>query len=182
MDLKKRYTLTDYLSWTDDRVKGLIDGAVKLMAPSANFRHQDISLNLSAWIKQTFKDRKCPYKVCQDVDVIFSDNTVVRPDVFVVGDLSKLATGRCRGIPDLVVEIQSHSTARYDLTEKFQTYEKYAVPEYWIIYPYENVIHVFKLQQDGVYAPPVVYENGAIPLFFLDGCAVSLDVIFEDSF
>ena len=74
IDLEKRYTITDYLSWTDDRVKGLIDGVVKLMSPSANLRHQDISLNLSAWIKQIFKERKCPYKVCQDVDVIFDED------------------------------------------------------------------------------------------------------------
>ena len=180
IDLEKRYTLTDYLSWTDDRVRGLIDGVVKLMSPSANFRHQKISFNVNSEIQKVIDKNKSDYEVCQDLDVIFSDNTVVRPDVLVVCDVSKLATGRCRGVPDLVVEIQSHSTAKYDLNEKFQTYEKYAVPEYWVIFPYENIIHVYKLQPDGKYALPVVYEKGAIPLFFIaENCEISLEIIFK---
>ena len=180
IDLKKRYTLTDYLSWTDDRIRGLIDGVVKLMSPSANFRHQKICFNVNSEIQKIIDKNNSDYEVCQDLDVIFSDNTVVRPDVLVVCDASKLASGRCCGVPDLVVEIQSASTARYDLTEKFQTYEKFSVPEYWVIYPYENVIHVFKLQSDGKYAAPVVYEKGAIPLFFIsESCEVSHEIIFK---
>jgi Uma2 family endonuclease len=180
IDLNKRYTLTDYFSWADDRVRGLIDGAVKLMSPSANFRHQKISFNVNSEIQKVIEGNECNYEVCQDLDVIFSDNTVVRPDVLVVCDVSKLAKGRCYGVPDLVVEIQSHSTAQYDLTEKFQTYEKFGVPEYWIVYPYEHVIHVFKLQTEGKYAEPVIYEKGAIPLFFIsDSCSISLDIIFK---
>ena len=180
LDLKKRYTLTDYFSWADDRVRGLIDGVVKLMSPSANFRHQKISFNVNSEIQKVIDKNGCNYEVCQDLDVIFSDNTVIRPDVLVVCDISKLASGRCCGVPDLVVEVQSHSTAKYDLTEKFQTYEKFGVPEYWVIYPYENVIHVFTLQSDNKYAEPVVYEKGAIPLFFITGnCEVSLEIIFK---
>jgi Uma2 family endonuclease len=180
IDISKRYTLTDYLSWADDNVKGLIDGAVKLMSPSANFRHQKISLNLGSELQRVVEKNANAYEVCQDLDVIFSDHTVVRPDILVVCDVSKLTKGRCYGVPDLVVEIQSHSTAKYDLTEKFQTYEKFAVPEYWIVYPYEHVIHVFKLQTEGKYAEPVIYENGVIPLFFIsDSCSISLDIIFK---
>ena len=33
LDLKKRYTYADYLTWADDKVCELIDGFIKTMSP-----------------------------------------------------------------------------------------------------------------------------------------------------
>ena len=33
LDLKKRYTYADYLMWTDDKLRELIDGFIKITPP-----------------------------------------------------------------------------------------------------------------------------------------------------
>ncbi|MEI6206667.1 MAG: Uma2 family endonuclease [Desulfuromonadales bacterium] len=54
------------------------------------------------------------------------------------------------GAPDLVVEILSPHTARKDLTRKFELYERAGVREYWVVYPDEKIIQVYRLE-DGRY-------------------------------
>ncbi|MDR1584213.1 MAG: Uma2 family endonuclease [Prevotellaceae bacterium] len=45
-------------------------------------------------------------------------------------DLSKIDERGCLGAPDLVIEVQSLATAKYDLNEKFNLYEEAGVREY----------------------------------------------------
>jgi Uma2 family endonuclease len=40
---------------------------------------------------------------------------------------------RCRGTPDLIVEILSPSSSKRDLEDKLALYEKALVKEYWIV-------------------------------------------------
>ena len=104
--------------------------------------------------------------------------TVVQPDICVVCDPSKLDERGCLGAPDLVVEIQSHATAKYDVTAKFDLYEASGVREYWVVYPYEDVIEVFLLQPDGKYDDGTKYYSGKIPVHIFDGCEIDLADIF----
>jgi Uma2 family endonuclease len=50
---------------------------------------------------------------------------------------------RIRGAPDLVVEVLSPSTAKYDRGGKYEAYEKHAVREYWIIDPLHQTIEIW---------------------------------------
>ena len=47
IDLTKRYTFADYLTWVDDKRRELIDGFVSMMTPAPSTKHQQI-LNLIA--------------------------------------------------------------------------------------------------------------------------------------
>jgi Uma2 family endonuclease len=68
-----------------------------------------------------------------------------------VCDPSKLEEdGWCIGAPDMIVEIQSPSTTRYDTGKKFKLYEASGVREYWVVYPYgKKRVKVFLLQPNG---------------------------------
>ena len=48
LDLNKRYTYADYLTWADDKVRELVDGFIKMMSPKPRPIHQAISASLSA--------------------------------------------------------------------------------------------------------------------------------------
>jgi Uma2 family endonuclease len=187
LDLKKRYTYADYLTWADDKVRELIDGFIKMMSPAASTKHQEVSASLIVELGMMIKKNKGKCKVYPDIDVRLPRNgekedtqiyTVVRPDICIVCDLSKIDRRGCLGAPDLVVEIQSFSTARYDLTQKFDLYETSGVREYWVVYPYEDVIEVFLLQPDGKYDEGTKYESGKIPVHIFDGCEIYFDDIF----
>jgi Uma2 family endonuclease len=47
--------------------------------------------------------------------------------------------------PDLVVEVLSHGTEVHDRGRKMQIYERFGVPEYWIIDPVANAVEVHAL-------------------------------------
>jgi Uma2 family endonuclease len=49
------------------------------------------------------------------------------------------------GAPDLVIEILSPKTAKYDFEDKKEVYERYGVKEYWLVDPVSKQITFFKL-------------------------------------
>ena len=188
LDINKRYSYADYLKWADDKMRELVDGFIRMMSPAPGTTHQEVSGDLFAQLHRVIKKNKGKCKVYPaPFDVRLPKNgeteddrifTVVQPDICVVCDPSKIDKRGCIGAPDLVVEIQSHSTAKYDLTAKFTLYETAGVREYWVVYPYEDVIEVFLLQPDGKYDDGTKYDGGKIPVHIFDGCEIDLADVF----
>jgi len=162
-DLK--YTYDDYKTWSDDERWELIDGEVYNMSPAPRRIHQIVLGNLFFLIKGYLKGKNCEvYGAPIDVRLpLTKDNsdikidTVVQPDIVVVCDQSKLDDAGCIGAPDLVIEIISESTANKDLKIKFNLYEKVGVKEYWIVFPDEKIIQIYKLVNNE-YGKPEVYD------------------------
>jgi Uma2 family endonuclease len=133
--------------------------------------------------------RGCGCEVYYDMDVLFTEDgsrdpgkakTVLCPDVIVVCDPSKIddAAG-CWGAPDLVIEIQSPSTAHRDLHYKYELYEREGVREYWVVHPLDRSVLVFTPGEDGLYGDGVLYESGVIPVGIFGGAGIELSDIFE---
>ena len=187
LDLKKRYTYADYLTWADDKVRELIDGFIKIMSPAPKPIHQRVSVELISELRTIVKKNIGICKVYHNIDVRFPKNgetadnkifDVVQPDICVICDSSKVDDKGCIGAPDLVVEIQSFSTAKYDLNEKFKLYETFGVREYWVVYPNEKGIEIFLLQSDGKYDNGKRYERGKIPVTIFNGYEIDIEDIF----
>ena len=187
LDLKKRYTYADYLTWADDKVRELVDGFIKMMSPKPRPIHQRVSASLIIELGLFLKKNKCSCRVYPEIDVRLPINgekedgdiyNVVSPDISVICDPSKIDDKGCLGAPDMVVEIQSFSTAKYDLTTKYDLYESSGVKEYWVVFPMEKGIEVFLLQPDGKYDEGTKYEDGKIPVHIFDGCEIYFDDIF----
>jgi len=187
LDLKKRYTYADYLTWADDKARELIDGFIKMMSPKPKPIHQLVSCSLATELTMLVKKHKGKCRVYPEIDVRLPKNgerdndkiyTVVSPDISVVCDPTKIDDTGCLGAPDMIVEIQSFSTAKYDLTVKFNLYEQSAVREYWVVHPFEKGIEVFLLQPDGKYDEGTKYESGKIPVFIFDGVEIDFEDIF----
>jgi Uma2 family endonuclease len=104
-----------------------------------------------------------------------SDDTVLEPDLTVVCDSAKLDERGCNGAPDLVIEIVSPTSARYDRVVKFNKYRQAGVREYWIVDPEERVVFAYVLK-DGAYVASI-YEESA-PVTVLPGCTVELSAVF----
>ena len=78
----------------------------------------------------------------------------------------------------MVIEIQSFSTTKFDLTTKYDLYESSGVKEYWVVYPNEKGIEVFLLQTDGKYDSGTRYERGKIPVTIFNGYEIDFEDIF----
>ena len=190
LDLQKRYTYADYLTWWDDQRRELIDGFIKLMSPAPRSAHARANANIFWELKSIVRRNKGKCEVfTAPFDVRFPKqgetaddkiDTVVQPDICVICDLSKIDERGCCGAPDMIVEILSPSTNKKDITEKFDLYEASGVKEYWIVYPTENVIHAFLLQEDGKYGKANVYEwTGKVPVHIFNDYPIDFDDIFE---
>ncbi len=100
-----------------------------------------------------------------------------------VCDSAKLDRRGCIGAPDLIVEILSPSTAGRDVKDKFALYEESGVREYWIVYPGESVLEVFKLDPGGKYALDQIYtREDTVRVGIFDDLMVELSDIFEEDF
>jgi len=190
LDMNKRYTYADYLTWLDDKTRELIHGFIKIMSPAPRRIHADVCYNISGNLWAILKKNKGKCKVyAAPFDVRFSKNgetsddkidTVVQPDICVICDLSKLDKRGCCGAPDMIVEVLSPSTTKKDVTEKFALYEEHGVKEYWIVHPESQAINVYLLQKDGKYDAGTTYEwGGKIPIQVFDNYLIDLDDIFQ---
>ena len=171
------YTYADYCSWDDGKRWELIEGAPYSMSPSPSWIHQSISVNISRQLSTFLIGKTCkvfaaPFDVRLNADTV--DDTVVQPDIVIVCDRTKLEEkGGCKGVPDMVVEILSPSTATYDRLTKFRQYQKAGVREYWIVDPDSKTVSVHILE-NGKYIITVYGEVDTAPVHVLEGCEINL--------
>jgi Uma2 family endonuclease len=106
------------------------------------------------------------------------------PDIFFVSNenLSRLKGKRLEGAPDLVVEIISPSSVREDKVRKFDEYEQAGVPEYWLIDPRPRfeTAEFFQLNDEGIYQPVEVDENGRYHSRILPNFWLNSDWLWQD--
>ena len=115
----------------------LLDGEPSLMASPID-KHQIAVKNLLTFFGVYLGNGRCT--VYSDLDVILDSFNAPRPDILIVCDDSKIKEGKCYGVPDFIAEVLSPSTHKIDLglpnrykKNKLKLYQKYGVPEYWII-------------------------------------------------
>jgi len=187
------YSYADYLTWTDDTMREIINGVVYAFS-APMLKHARATRNfLGRALNHVYRRKgKCeiftaPFDVRLPVNGETEDDkiyNVVQPDICVICDPSKLDEKGCVGAPDLVVEVISPSTGKRDMNEKFSLYEKAGVGEYWVVYPNDNAVTVFLLKKDGKYNNGTTYEliYGAkkVPVKTLKGLIIDLEELFKD--
>jgi Uncharacterized protein conserved in cyanobacteria len=187
-NLNRKFTYQDYLNWTEEERWELINGIPYNMTPGPSTRHQQIVTALIASFYNFLKDSSCQvFSAPFDVRLPEKDNnseeifTVVQPDISIVCDRNKLDSQGCLGSPDLIIEVISPSTLRKDIKEKFYLYEKAGVNEYWIVYPDQKTVVVFRLDNQGKYGRPDIYsETDFIQAEALMSVCIDLAEIFKE--
>jgi Uma2 family endonuclease len=185
------YTYADYLSWIDDKRRELINGVVFDLLSAPTRWHAGITTNLASVVNWFIKKRKgkckvfhAPFDVRLPKNGETADNkvyTVVQPDICVVCDPNKLDEKGCIGAPDLIVEVQSPSTAKRDLYEKFNLYEEAGVREYWVVFSGDKGLTVFLLQENGKFDEGTSYQfTGKVPVSIFKGLEIDLEELFAE--
>jgi Uma2 family endonuclease len=148
------YQLPDYEQ--HDLIQ-LIDGEVVIGMPPIP-KHQAI-VGAIFFILLTIARKKGGKAYTAPIEVYFDEHNIYEPDVLYLAPDSRCSVGekRLTGAPDLVVEVLSPSTAKYDRQEKYQAYEQHGVGEYWIADPVHEVVEVWTLDaghfnRQGAYA------------------------------
>ena len=154
----KKYSYADYLQWPDEQRWEIIDGVPYDMSPAPSTKHQAISMELGRQIANYLRDKECQvFAAPFDVRLPLNEKkdeeiyNIVQPDLSIICDPSKLDEQGCKGAPDLVIEIISPFTAKKELNEKFNLYERSGIPEYWVVFPKFNVVVVYSLDDEERY-------------------------------
>lgn len=163
----------EYCCFPDDgRRHEIIDGD-HYVNPAPSTYHQTVSRRLQhqLYTQIELTGRGVVYDA--PVDVQLTDHDIVQPDLVVVltSRMQMITPTKIKGVPDLLVEILSPSTASNDATLKKQLYERVGVAEYWIVDPDNHTVEQLVLA-DGRYERRPAAD--AIPLSILEGVAVRL--------
>ena len=86
--------------------------------------------------------------VLMDVDTVFGEHDVRRPDIFYFTKTRRHFIGEkaIEGPPDLAVEILSPGNERTDRRDKFKLYAAGKVKHYWIVDPRQKTIESYTLR------------------------------------
>jgi len=190
LDFSKTYTYADYYSWRFEERVELIKGKIFKMSPAPSNTHQEIALNIAGELRNFLKNKFCKVYIAPfDVRLVREEKTdkkvktVVQPDVCVICDLSKLTDERgCLGAPDIVVEILSPGNNAKEIKIKYDLYEEFGVKEYWVVYPGEQSLMRYVLNNDGEFMSEgralTVGDKVTTPI--LPGFELTLDDVFRN--
>lgn len=148
-----QFTYEDYLLFPEDgRRHELIDGE-HYVTPAPRTIHQRISFSLSGCLYTYLQQSKRGSVFTAPTDVVLSDVDVVQPDLlYVCAARSSIITpNNIQGSPDLVVEILSETSRKTDEIIKRKLYERFHVPEYWIIDPELETVKVYRFSAANTY-------------------------------
>lgn len=182
----KKHTYADYLTYPDDERWEIIDG-VPYMQSAPSWQHQSISRELLRQFSNYLLGKPCEV-FASPFDVILADaeagdedvTNVYQPDLAVICDKSQLKGTGYFGIPNLVIEILSPSTAKADRLLKFNMYEKFGVKEYWIVEPEVKLVSVFILQDNKRYGRPELYtEISKVKVTIFPDLLIDLNTVFD---
>jgi len=150
----------------------LIDNHI-IISPSPAWKHQDIVKNILFQIESLIRKNKNG-KVLSDVDVYINDENVYRPDVMFISNkqLDILGEdGYIHGAPELVIEVLSPGTSKYDKTKKKEIYAQYGVKECWLIEPATLQCSGF-INKDGIFSSSANSQNN----FYIQLLAISVEL------
>lgn len=148
------WTYEDYLNLPDDGRRYEIIEGVLYVTNAPDYDHQFTVMEIAFQLKLFTTQNKLGIVLTAPFEVHLSERTrPVQPDVLFIQTEKQPAPGAkfFEGVPDLIVEVLSPSTARTDHSIKFSVYEQAGVPEYWIVNPKTRSVEVFTLS-GGEYA------------------------------
>lgn len=143
------WTYDAYTARTDDGECYEIVQGVLVMSPSPEDIYQEVVGEIFAYLREQIKLTHSGRVFMAPLDVVLSPQNVFQPDVLVVLNehLDRVQRTHVAGAPDLVVEVISPKSKLYDRVNKHMAYEQAGIPEYWLVYPYQQCIELFVLEQ-----------------------------------
>ena len=147
-----KMTYDEYCLLPEDRNQyELFDGEL-VMTPSPSARHQEIVTELANALSNFVKKESLGKVYVAPLDIIFTEYTVLQPDILFVSQerVNTIVRERIEGAPDLVVEVLSPSTFHKDLRKKMAVYSQFGVQEYWIVDPEVQSMELYCPGKEGL--------------------------------
>ena len=134
------------LAYREEPWEERIHGQVVMMSPRPSIFHNFTAANIYSIFDRYLIGKSCtPF--ADGTELYLSEEERYVPDFMLVCDREKLKWNGVHGAPDLVAEVLSPSTARYDRWHKKRVYEAFGVREYWIVNPMDLSVEQHVLEE-----------------------------------
>lgn len=138
--------------YTADMVRALPDDGNRyetvhgelLVTPAPRLWHQEIVGRLSHLLRGYLERYPVGHVLASPADISWGSDVLVQPDLF-VADSAQVRTLDWNKVKSLqlVIEVLSPTTARYDRFTKRRLYQEVGVPTYWIVDPEDGTVEVW---------------------------------------
>ena len=177
-----RVSFAELQRWPDDgRRYELYDGEV-IVVPAPVPRHQLVVLRISQLLSE-YADASGGLALTSPIDIAFTEHDVLQPDVVLFRRERRPLINMMEVIrvaPDLAVEVLSRSTEARDRGRKMQLFERFGVPEYWIVDPINNFIEIYELRDDRYEQTGVFGEHDQVVSPTLPGLIFDAGRVFNE--
>lgn len=153
------------------------------------YRYQNIRGNIYFTVKTYLKMKGLPYQMCfapiavelKKLDML---DSVVSPDLFLIGSEEMIYDHIYRGVPEWIIEIVTPATASQDYIDKAQLYQYHGVREYWIVNDWKRQVMVVgyldEKNEEGENVETTVYRfDEKIIVHSLPGLEMIMDEVLE---
>ncbi|MEO5358817.1 MAG: Uma2 family endonuclease [Nitrospirota bacterium] len=153
----------------------------EIMGPSPFGKHQDAVFNLAYNMRHYIEKHHLGKLSISPLDVIFEEGfNRLQPDIiFIRKENMSIFQDWIRGVPDMVCEIVSPGTFKRDMEIKRAIYEKYKVPEYWIVIPELQTIEILTIENDRYMLYSIAEIEGTVTSKVIEGLQIDIKDIFE---
>ncbi len=181
MRLGERHTVKDYEALPEGSPYQLIMGEL-VMSPAPNPLHQEVLKRMFLEFHEAIERKKLGKVFFAPIDLYMDEENVFQPDMVVLlrGNIQKLTEKGIEGVPDLVVEVLSPSTAYYDLKEKKEVYERKGVKEYWIVDPKVEEVEVYVNEGGHFRLFSHARDEGRVRSHTVEGLEIDVKELFKE--
>ena len=111
-----------------------------IMSPAPKDCHQQLVVDISYELTYFIKSKGLGKIRIAPSDVFLNKENIYQPDIYFVAtqNVTGFEEDGFHGAPDLVIEILSPGSEKYDKNEKLKVYEASGVKEYWLVNPENN--------------------------------------------
>jgi Uma2 family endonuclease len=168
------FTYDDFCALVrDDQKADLIDGVIYMASPE-NIEANDLFLWLIVVMRLFARKKKLGKIYGSRVACRLDNKSAPEPDILFVANKNRdrLKRGGVEGPPDLAIEIVSPESVERDYDKKRRQYQRFKIPEYWIIDEHERKVTLLRLDARGKYrevaARKGIFHSQALEGFWLD--------------
>ncbi len=180
-----RLTYGELLRLPDDHLRHELIHGEHYVSPAPGTLHQRVVLNIARALASHLEDHPLGEVFVAPYAVVFDDLNKVEPDILYLSHAraALLQTDSdLRGAPELIVEVSSPTTYRYDLTVKRALYERWGVAEYWFIDATRGELSIYRRPDGATEFAPAIYlddPNHEVTTPLLPSWRVALSTFFK---
>jgi Uma2 family endonuclease len=144
------FTWDDFVALEEDDLRELIDGEL-VEVEASTWNHEKIVGWLVFFLRAWAEGGRGGHVIPSGYKVRISERRGVMPDVQFYRRENDVAADQQQGLasgrPDLVVEVISPNSTRYDRVTKLRYYSQLGVPEYWLVDPQAGTLERLALRE-----------------------------------